>query len=610
MHDARTDVEALHREIAQLRDAADHAERKLRAIDAIDEAMDEALAGETPADTGVPRLLAGLGRALGCAIASFWAPGAEVLERTARWIAEDVDPTGASGGPSAPGASLAGRVWAARGALGLEDVAAARALPDHGIMVAAGIRCGFGFPVTFGAELLGVIELYTRRPESLDLLLTDLLPALGARVGRVLGRALAEACARRKHDELERERVTLERLHAVGRTIAAELDPQRLAQTVIDAATELTGAELGALFYSITGERVESYMLYAISGAPRERFAGLPLPRNTALLAPAFLGHATTRSADITTDPRYAKNYPYRGVPDGHPVVRSFLAVPVVSRSGAATGALFLGHGARGVFTERAERAALELAAYAATAMDNAQLYDDAQRLIAELEKANAELDQFAYAASHDLRAPLRGITNLATWIDEDLPATTDAATRDHLRMLKVRAARMDRLISGLLELARVGRPRHRAERIDVTALLHETIELANPREASRIMMIGEMPMLIAERAALQQVFLHLISNALQHAGRDDVVVRISTHDRGDDWEFVVEDNGVGIPREHHGRVWQLFQTLEARDAVETTGIGLALVRKQVESHGGRVWIDPEAAVGATLRFTWPKRTR
>jgi light-regulated signal transduction histidine kinase (bacteriophytochrome) len=123
-------------------------------------------------------------------------------------------------------------------------------------------------------------------------------------------------------------------------------------------------------------------------------------------------------------------------------------------------------------------------------------------------------------------------------------------------------------------------------------------------------MMIGEMPTLTAERAALKQVFLHLVCNALQHAGRDDVVIRISAVDRGDTWELAVEDNGVGIPREHHARVWQLFQTLQSRDAVDTTGIGLAIVRKQVENNGGRVWIDPEATSGATIRFTWPKRAR
>lgn len=290
--------------------------------------------------------------------------------------------------------------------------------------------------------------------------------------------------------------------------------------------------------------------------------------------------------------------------------MRSYLAVPVVSRSGVAIGALLLGHATPGVFTERAERTAVELAAYAATAMDNARMYGDAQRLIAQLEKANAELDQFAYVASHDLRAPLRGISNLATWIDEDLPDTTAPEIKDQLRMLKLRAARMDRLIHGLLELARIGRNRQQVERIDVTELLHETIELAGPRGASQVMMIGEMPTLNAERAALKQVFLHLISNALQHAGRDDVVIRISAVDRSDAWELAVEDNGVGIPREHHARVWQLFQTLQSHDTADTTGIGLAIVRKQVEGNGGQVWIDPGATPGATVRFTWPKRAR
>jgi len=416
--------------------------------------------------------------------------------------------------------------------------------------------------------------------------------------------------AERKARASELERVALAKLNAVGRTITAELDHERLAQTVIDAATELTGAQFGAFFYSVSDGRIESYMLYVVAGLAREAFSKLALPRNTAILAPAFLGQAPVRSADITRDPRYGRNYPHKGIPDGHPPVRSYLAVPVISRTGSPIGGLFLGHGTAGAFTEHAERTAIELAAHAATAMDNAQLYEEAQRLISALEKTNAELDQFAYAASNDLRAPLRGITNLASWIEEDLPATTDAATKEHLRLLKIRAARMDRLISGLLEVARVGRTRRKAERVDIIELLHETIELTNPRDAARIMMIGEIPMLVTERAALQQVFLHLIVNALQHAGRDDVVIRISAIDRGDESELVVADNGVGIAPEHHVRVWQLFQSLSARDVIEATGIGLAIVRKQVESHGGRAWIDPAVASGTTIRFTWPKRTK
>jgi signal transduction histidine kinase len=415
--------------------------------------------------------------------------------------------------------------------------------------------------------------------------------------------------AERARVALDGERAALARLNAVGRTVAAELDHQRIAQIVLDAALELTGAQFGALFYGMTADRMESHTLYAVAGLPREAFAKLPLPRNTAILSSAFLGHEALRLADVTLDPRYGKNYPNRGIPDGHPSLRSYLAAPVASRTGAVHGAVLLGHPAADVFGEAAERVTMELAAHAATAMANARLHDEAQRLIAALEKTNAELDQFAYAASHDLRAPLRGITNLASWIEEDLPATTDPATQEHLRLLKARAARMDRLINGLLELSRVGRVRQKPERVDLSELVHETIQLANPHEASRIMMVGDLPALNTERAALQQVLLHLIGNALQHAGRDEVVIRISAIDRGDDLELVIADNGVGIPIEHHARVWQLFQTLQSRDIVESTGIGLAIVRKQVEGHGGRVWLDPDAVEGTTVRLTWPKRS-
>jgi signal transduction histidine kinase len=606
MYDA-AEVDALHREVERLRATAEHAERKLRALDAVT----GVLAGETTIDTGMPRVLGSLAVAFGCVVGGFWSSEGDGLELTAQWSADDVDGwSNASRRRTLSGLGLAGRVWAERSPLGIAEVAIDHGLLNRDVLLAAGVRSGFGFPLTAGGEVVGVIELYSRQGDPLDALLADTLRTVGARLGEFVQRARGDARSRRLHAELELERVALERLNTVGRTIASELDHRKLAQVVIDAATELTGAQFGAFFHNVTDDRIESYMVYAVSGLPRDAFAKLALPRNTAILAPVFLGHTSVRAADVTQDPRYGKNYPHKGVPEGHPTVRSYLAVPVVSRDGSPIGGLFFGHAKIGAFSDGAERTAVELAAHAATAMDNARLYDEARRLIANLEKANAELDQFAYAASHDLRAPLRGISNLASWIDEDLPETTAPTTKEHLRLLKVRAARMDRLIQGLLELARIGRARQKPARVDVTELLHETIELANPREEARIMMIGEMPMLVTERAALQQVFQHLIGNALQHAGRDDVVVRISAIDRGDEWELAISDNGVGIPREHQARVWQLFQTLQSRDIVESTGIGLAIVRKQVESNGGRVWIDPTTTTGATLRFTWPKRTK
>ncbi len=405
--------------------------------------------------------------------------------------------------------------------------------------------------------------------------------------------------------QLELERQTLTKLDEIERRIGGELELQTLVQGVIDVATELTGAQFGAFFYS-ADDLGGPAMLYALSGVTREVFAKFALPRSTTFFAPTTDGKTTIRLDDVTLDPRYLAS-PQRGLPSDHLRVRSYLAVPVIGRNAGVLGTMMFGHAEPAMFSERSQQLATGLASHAATAMDNARLFGDAQRLIKELEKTNSELDQFAYVASHDLRAPLRGISNLATWIEEDLGTSAPPKVLEYVALLKSRASRMDKLIVGLMELARIGRARQRPERVDVTELLHETIDLLSPPETSRVLIIGAMPTLVAERVALQQVFLNLIGNALVHAGREDVMVRASSVDRPDEVEFTVADNGVGIAPEHHDRVWQIFQTLQAQ-ADESTGMGLTIVKKQVEAHGGRAWIDAQPREGATLRFTWSKR--
>ena len=166
-----------------------------------------------------------------------------------------------------------------------------------------------------------------------------------------------------------------ETLNQVGRTLAAELDLERVVQAVTDAATEASGAQFGAFFYNVTNDSGESYMLYTLSGVPREAFSKFPMPRNTAVFAPTFDGSGIVRSDDITQDPRYGKSAPHHGMPQGHLPVRSYLAVPVISRSGEVLGGLFFGHEQPRVFTERAERLVAGIAAQAAIAIDNARLY-------------------------------------------------------------------------------------------------------------------------------------------------------------------------------------------------------------------------------------------
>lgn len=185
---------------------------------------------------------------------------------------------------------------------------------------------------------------------------------------------------------------TLETLNRSGSAIAAELDLEQLVQMVTDAGVELTGAQFGAFFYNVLSESGEKYLLYALSGADRSDFDRFGMPRATAIFHPTFMGEGVVRSEDITNDERYGKNDPHSGMPEGHLPVRSYLAVPVISRSGEVIGGLFFGHPSVGRFTERHERLITGIAAQAAVGIDNARLYESVQRELAERVRAESSL--------------------------------------------------------------------------------------------------------------------------------------------------------------------------------------------------------------------------
>ncbi|SAK44040.1 sensor kinase/response regulator fusion protein [Caballeronia hypogeia] len=197
---------------------------------------------------------------------------------------------------------------------------------------------------------------------------------------------------RETEQKLREESRTLEIINRVGTAVAGELDLSRAVQVVVDAATELTGAAFGSFFYNVIDDEGGRYTLYTLSGVPKDSFARFPMPRNTAVFGPTFEGVGTVRSDDITKDPRYGHNAPHHGMPKGHLAVCSYLAAPVVSRTGEVLGGLFFGHPEPGVFTERAERILEGIAAQAAIAIDNARLYRAAQDEIAERTKAQDAL--------------------------------------------------------------------------------------------------------------------------------------------------------------------------------------------------------------------------
>jgi len=225
------------------------------------------------------------------------------------------------------------------------------------------------------------------------------------------------------------------------------------------------------------------------------------------------------------------------------------------------------------------------------------------------LRKRNQELDQFAYVVSHDLKAPLRAIANLSSWIEEDLSDSMTEDTLHQMNLLRGRVHRMEALIEGLLQYSRVGRIQVPSEMVKVENLLAEIIDSLAPPSGFEVKVEPGMPTLVTERLLLQQVFSNLISNAIKHNRAESGHVKISVKELDDFYEFSVEDDGPGIDPQYHDKVFVIFQTLEARDKVENTGIGLSLVKKIVEGQGGSISLESAEGEGATFRFTWPKQS-
>jgi two-component sensor histidine kinase/integral membrane sensor domain MASE1 len=213
---------------------------------------------------------------------------------------------------------------------------------------------------------------------------------------------------------LRSETTALEILNETGALIAADLDLENVVQTVTDAGVALTGAEFGAFFYNVIGDRGEEYMLFTLSGAPREAFERFGMPRNTKVFAPTFGGEGVVRVDDITQDPRYGHNDPHFGQPKGHLPVKSYMAAPVKSRSGDVLGGLFFGHPEVGVFDERSERLVMGLASQAAVAIDKARLYQAAQREIAERTRAEEHQRLLINELNHRVKNTLATVQSIA----------------------------------------------------------------------------------------------------------------------------------------------------------------------------------------------------
>ena len=222
-----------------------------------------------------------------------------------------------------------------------------------------------------------------------------------------------------------------------------------------------------------------------------------------------------------------------------------------------------------------------------------------------ELERSNRELDQFAYVASHDLKAPLRAIANLAAWIESDSGAVMLAASREHLAKLRGRTVRMERLLDDMLTYARVGRNETAYRYVDTRELVHELTDWVAPA-TFEVSIVGDMPVVYTQRAPLETILRNLIDNAVKHHDKPTGHIRIAAREQDKFVEFSVADDGPGIPPQYHERIFEMFQTLQPRDQVEGSGIGLAIVKKILENQGGKIVVESEEGKGAQFTIFWP----
>jgi light-regulated signal transduction histidine kinase (bacteriophytochrome) len=229
------------------------------------------------------------------------------------------------------------------------------------------------------------------------------------------------------------------------------------------------------------------------------------------------------------------------------------------------------------------------------------------QKLLAEVSRSNTDLEQFAYVASHDLKAPLRAIDSLASWLQEDLAPVLTPDSLRHLELLRQRALRMERLLDDLLDYSRAGRTAADLVKVDVGKLVLDISELLNPPPSFIIQPPQLAPVFTTAVTPLRQVLTNLIANAIKHHDQQKGVVQVGAREMGEFYEFSVEDDGPGILPEFHERIFGMFQTLRPRDEIEGSGIGLALVKRIVTRYGGVVTVECRQPRGSIFRFRWPK---
>ncbi|MFT3998030.1 MAG: ATP-binding protein [Asticcacaulis sp.] len=473
-------------------------------------------------------------------------------------------------------------------------------------------------------------------PTSLDHLLLD-VSATQATTG--LTNALLVESLRQSQARSQDQTMALEALNRTAATTALEKDLGDVVQTVTDAGVELSGAAFGAFFYNVTDDAGESYMLYALSGVPKETFDGFPMPRNTQIFAPTFSGQGVIRSDDIRSDPRYGQNAPHAGMPKGHLPVRSYLAAPVKSRGGEVLGGLFFGHPEVGQFTEEHEARMIGLAAQAAIAIDNTLLFkavqtanetleqrvvertqalNDAHEALRQAQKMEA-VGQLTGGIAHDFNNMLAVVMGSLELLNRRLPEE-DARNKYLVASASDSARRAANLTQRLLAFSR--QQPLQPETIDINQLVSGMSDLLRHSLGAEVrletILAADVSRVHIDPNQMENVILNLSVNA-RDAMADGGRLTIETQNAQIDERYAasegiaagpyvlmaVSDTGSGMPADVIAKAFDPFFT--TKEVGKGTGLGLSQVYGFVNQSGGHIKIYSTIGQGTTIKIYLPR---
>ncbi len=399
-------------------------------------------------------------------------------------------------------------------------------------------------------------------------------------------------------------------------TLTGMLDEpeQRIKDYVLEESVRTTRSTIGYLYF-MNEDETELHLHAWSTGVMKECTMDFK-PQIYKVEETGLWGEAARRRKPIITNDYEAPNPLKKSYPEGHVPIKRHMNIPLIEDGKIV---LIAGVGNKEEPYEESDIQQLTLIMAGMWRIIRKKWADEelhkyrehlenlVEQRTQRLEQVNRELADFAYVVSHDLKAPLRAVSQLSQWLLEDYRDSLDEEGQEKLKLLRQRVLRMHGLIEGILTYSRIGRKEENPGPIDLQILAKEILDSLSPPPHISVSIVDPLPVVKADRTRMEQVLMNLLANAVTYMDKPEGIIRIGCEDQDTHWRFRVEDNGPGIDPRYHEKIFVIFQTLRPADESRSSGIGLTLVKKIIRIYGGEIWVESQKGQGAAFYFTLPK---